>query len=537
MAYGILHTDTKYDVPFMLPGKHNWEDFAISYLTSQEKQLYAMLGKSDFTSFMVELHRLLNSAEEVRDILARFKKANIVNTFGLPQNLKLANQDIQINLHGDQIQLDKIFSSLNGIPNVHVDIPSKTVAFNYNEGTIKQVMNNLDNRKFEVTGKNNLSRVTKVFKEWLSANQNNILNIQVNGKSTNTSFTTQTSSQAKDLFGLTKDQIEKAVYEDPVLKQQLIDIRRRVYMGLYVLCSGSKDLQDIFDNVWTQKMGKIESTDISTLLKFSFLSKGGNLNAGVSGAIQEMYGAMLIEYIHFLAKKNLPSGLVKIMGNIAEGGEQPKADLVILNDIGIQVKAYGMGNKIKHIESNLHPNALDAQLRPYGAVNVGDAIVQSVFNTDRESPDSISERLRDYVAALLNLKTSAGLSYSSTVCFYLIDAQYLVPGSEILRAFNTQVNGKSLSTYSVKITSSFEGKSTDQYKETIYKTHNAYKYKTMLGTRVSPDYLRFFDKAGTEEIHPDENNEKWYNNLYTKYISIRTVFDYGFAEANIYRIF
>ena len=59
----------------------------------------------------------------------------------------------------------------------------------------------------------------------------------------------------------------------------------------------------------------------------------------------------------------------------------------------------------------------------------------------------------------------------------------------------------------------------------------------MPGTRTSPDYMRFFDKPGKEDIAPDENNKIPYEKLYTKLISIRTVFDYGFAGADVYRIF
>ena len=180
----------------------------------------------------------------------------------------------------------------------------------------------------------------------------------------------------------------------------------------------------------------------------------------------------------------------------------------------------------------MHPDALDAQLKPYGAVNVGDAIVQAVFNTDNESPTSIASNLRAYGAALLNLTTSKDLGLQNTVCFYLIDAQYLVPGSEIIRVFTEKP-----ADYEVRITSAFKGKSSAEYAELYYIATPAYHYKTRPTVRLSPGYIEYFDKEGTSQIHEDKNNLMQYNSLYTSRISIRTVFDYGFANNAIYDIF
>lgn len=535
MTYNILHTDNGYVADYSLPNKDTWDKQAMNFLSGQEEKLYGMLGKSNFTDFMAEIHRLLDEAGNVREILTRFKTGNIKTTFDLPQQLSLMNQTIHIHLKKfEGFNLDKLFLQLNNISGISVNSNIGTLDFVYNEHSVKELINvleNRDERNMLKPGSKSMEVANKAFKNWLNmaASTGSLGSFQINGKPTDVNLTVQTSTKAKDLFGMTKKQIEEAL-EDPQLKQQLINTRQNVYNELYKLCEGNSDLQKAFDNVWTQKMGSIHSTNTTALLNFGFLSKGGNLAAGVPGAIQEMYGPLLAEYLKFLKSKKLPIGLISIMGNIAEGGEQPKADLLILNEIGIQVKAYGMDNAIRHMESNLHPNALDAQLNPYGAINVGDAIVQSVFNTSNESPTSIASKLRAYGAALLNLATSKDLGIGNTVCFYLIDAQYLVPGSKIIEAFKSQE-----SEYNVKITSSFQGKSNEQWKEEGYHPYSSYDHMV----RISPNYMEYFDKEGTDQIREESRNKDLYTVLYTSRISIRTIFDYGFigGDKSIFRIF
>ena len=536
MAYYILHTDSGRVADYSLPNKEIWDTFAMDFLSGQEQKLYNMLGQSNFTDFMAEIHRLLDEAGDVRKILANFKKGNLTTSLELPKQLTLMDQEIHIQFKKfEGFDLDKLLKQLEGIEGITINSNIGTLNFVYNQNSAKDLMNKIEKREgrraFKSDSKS-MTAVNQAFKEWLSGmNSIDALGtFQINGQSTDLDFVAKTSNKAKDLFGLTQKDIEQALFENPELKEQLITIRQNVYKELYNLCSGVPELQQVFDNVWTQKMGSIHSTNTTALLNFTFLSKGRNLSAGVPGAIQEMYGALLTEYLSLLKNKGLPIGLVKIMGNIAEGGEQPKADLVILDDIGIQVKAYGMGNKIRHMESNLHPNALDAQLMPYGAVNVGDAIVQSVFNTSNESPTSIASKLRDYGAALLNLTTSKNLGVANTVCFYLIDAQYIVPGSKIIEAFKTQQ-----SEYEVKITSSYQGKSDTEWRAEGYRPYSSYDHTV----RISPNYMEYFDKEGTDQIREESRNKDLYTVLYTSRISIRTIFDYGFVggDKSIYSIF
>ena len=538
MAYNILHTDSGRVADYSLPNKDDWDEQAMGFLQGQEDKLYGMLGKSNFTDFMAEIHRLLDEAGNIREILMRFKTGNIKTTFDLPQQLSLMNQTIHIRLKKfEGFNLDKLFLQLNNVSGISVNPNIGTLEFVYNEHSVKELMNVLENRDkknmLDASSKS-METANKAFKDWLNmvAGTDSLGSFQINGKSTDINRTVQTSTKAKDLFGMTKKQIEEAL-QDPQLRQELIKTRQNVYNELYTLCSGAPDLQKAFKTVWKEKIGSIDSTNISDkdLRNFGFLSKGGNLAAGVPGAIQEMYGALVTEYLSLLSTQKIPKGLVEIIGDVIEGEkEQPKADLVILNEIGIQVKAYGMDNVIRHMESNLHPNALDAQLIPYGAVNVGDAIVQSVFNTSNESPTSIASKLRDYGAALLNLATSKDLGVRNTVCFYLIDAQYLVPGSKIIEAFNTQK-----SEYNVKITSSYQGKSDAEWREKGYTPYSPYDNRI----RLSPNYMEFFDKEGTDQIHAEDRNKDTYTVLYTSKISIRTIFDYSFAggDKSIYSIF
>lgn len=538
MAYNILHTDSGRVADYSLPNKDAWDEQAMGFLSGQEEKLYGMLGKSNFTDFMEEIHRLLDEAGNIREILMRFKTGNIKTTFDLPQQLSLMNQTIHIRLKKfEGFNLDKLFLQLNNVNGISVNPNIGTLEFVYNEHSVKELMNVLENRDkknmLDASSKS-METANKAFKDWLNmvAGTDSLGSFQINGKSTDINRTVQTSTKAKDLFGMTKKQIEEAL-QDPQLRQELIKTRQNVYNELYTLCSGAPDLQKAFKTVWKEKIGSIDSTNISDkdLRNFGFLSKGGNLAAGVPGAIQEMYGALVTEYLSLLSIQKIPKGLVEIIGDVIEGEkEQPKADLVILNEIGIQVKAYGMDNVIRHMEANLHPNALDAQLIPYGAVNVGDAIVQSVFNTSNESPTSIASKLRDYGAALLNLATSKDLGVRNTVCFYLIDAQYLVPGSKIIEAFNTQK-----SEYNVKITSSYQGKSDAEWREKGYTPYSPYDNRI----RLSPNYMEFFDKEGTDQIHAEDRNKDTYTVLYTSKISIRTIFDYSFAggDKSIYSIF
>lgn len=498
-----------------------------THLLGAEQRLYAWLHTSNYNDFITKLRELFNESGNVKEIFANFKKQALTQSLGLPENVILKDQKITIICDPSPgVNLQELLNKIkfnNGSISGQVNGGQLELTFQYNANNIKDILNELQQRSKKNKLQSNTESLTtanKAFRQLIKNQQ--IGEVVINKGSSKPITITDKLQTTGDInlmknFSYTKKSISEAL-QDANLKQQLITARQNVYNTLKKLCMNHPIIEQIFDNEWTNKMGKISSNDNATLEKFIFLSKGGNLNAGVSGAIQELYAAMLGEYIGYLSGKVAPQ-ISNILGNVIQGKtEQPKTDVSILNSIGIQVKAYSMDNEYKIMESNLHPGALQASLSQFNINNVADTIVQAVFNSSNGDYQDLADKLEPAMAQLMNLNAQDNVS--DTVCFYVVDAQYLVPGSEILSHFT-------LNKPKISITSSFKTRSDEEY-----KTDKTYKRED---NTMAPEFVRYWN--GYHAENSTDLNEQTYENLLNKNISIRVDFDYAFMGSKRYAMY
>lgn len=530
---------------FNIPNKLDLINISITGLESQEQKLYNMLNTNTFEQFMAKLHELLEEAVEVKNALQHFKKSNLVIDLGLPETMTLVNQRIEVNLLNDSADLGKIIEanlakvSTSGISHA---LGSLTFSFDYNENNIKNFLNayfNQENR-FRVGKQTNkrymnpersektnpLRYANKAFKDLIRSKQ--LGEVKIGGKVVNEKLILETQNEMTQHFKYTKKDIQEAIYGNEELRQKILNSQKIIYNRLKSYMNGIPDLELAFDIAWRNKLGDIKNINsmstegINNLLeKFSFFAKGNNLNAGVSGAVQELYAAIISQYIYVKQEKGLWRNVARILGNIVKGGEQPKTDVQILNEIGIQVKAYTFDRVIKTMNTNIHPDALETNLRPYGIVNIADTIVQAVFNSTNGDYHDLEEKLQPALAQLMNFDT--GKQIEDRVCFYLVDAEYLIPGSEIVHSLinNAENNLK------IRIRSSQKTENDEYFNDDYHVSKTRKDY-------ISPNFTLYYKGTSLEVTN---ENTQLYSQLMSKTISIDVDFDYSFMGAKRYSIF
>ena len=514
---------------FNIPNKVLLLQNSIRGLASQEGQLYATIHESTYEGFMAKLRQIFSETPGVKAALRNFKKGNLVTSLDLPQNISLSDTEISITLDpGKDYDLYQIFKLLKGgNKDFEFDIQSQHIilTFQYNSYNVKTLINEMEERtkrnRFK-TGAASMTDVNKEFRKLVESGE--IGQVVINRKTKPIVLTenlkTASSTGFRQNFSYNKETIAEAL-KDPKLKTDLMMARSRVYLKLLSFCNGISDLELAFKKAWTEKMGDIDSD--SSLSQFLFLSKGGNLSAGVSGAVQELYGAIIAEYVALQVPKTNQK-IANIVGNIIQGNtEQPKTDLQILGTIGIQVKAYSMDNSIKQMGTNIHPDALQTNLQPFGINNIADTIVQAVFNSTNGDYHSLESKLEPALTQLMNFDT--GHQIEDRVCFYLVDAQFLVPGSEIIRS----LIGDKSNQLKISIRNSYKPKYGAQ-------SDSAFNHETHTGKDGgnSPNFTAYFKG---KNLDVTDYNEEVYDLLESKQISIDVDFDYSFMGIRRYSIF
>lgn len=504
------------------------------YLQSEEKRLYAWVHKTNFKDFMEELRKIFAEAGEDRKVFEKFKKSNLNNIIKDPIGSVAEGQIVTITCEPlKDVYLDK-FVKLIDTSNESFVISSNLdhkleITFEYNSANIKNALNIIDKRRGRVkfnTESETMTYVNRTLNRLIKNNQ--IGKIEINGENEQIDITEEFTPERTNIFGYTKDTIKEAI-ANPTLRQELQTAKDLVYSFLQgIISNGSEDLKTSFQIVWDNKIG-------NSLEKFIFFSKGKNTSSGVGGALQEFAVAMLAEYVNIKRGRDYGGPIAEILGNIVEkGGEQPKTDVSILNRIGIQVKAYNQGSlndnngHARMMSTNIHPSGLDQGLLGYG-LNIGDALVQACFNSssDKFSKEYLADLIEEYALAQTMSFTTNKISVD-TICFYFLDAEYLVPGSVIL---------KQLSTTTPKVTI----RGPDPLGDDEYFRQKGYTsyYELKDGTKknqIVKEFVQFW-RGDPYNLEPTEDNKKYYDKLYTKQISIDVKFNYKFMYNKEYSIF
>ena len=536
-----LHTDSGHAEVFNISNAENLRSKSASFLAGREKELYAWVGASTYEEFINILRKEFNEAGGVKDALANFKKSNLIINLGLPSQLQFVNQPIEFTLTSDVSQdivaiMKKELNLSTADFVISVEGEPLRLSFDYNESYIKAFLNAyfggqrtfIDRSGSSRSDKTNpLRHANKAFRELATSGK--IGNIVVNQRPVDDHFTINAGSGGmKNNFEYKKEDIDKAIKNNTVegqqLRQAILNSRAIIKDTLLALMNNIPDLVSAFNIAWDKKMG---GKDINELLSnFTFFAKGANLNAGVSGATQELYTAIIAEYINIKLGHGIHKNVADILGNIAKGGEQPKTDVQILGRIGIQVKAYSMDRAITKMSTNIHPDALGTSLAPYGNENIADTIVQMVFNSSTGDYRSIADELEPALAQLMNMTTSEYLT--DTICFYMVDGQFLVPGSAILETLRA-------TEYEIKIRTNHAPKSDADFQKLDYNRGD--------GRTDGPDFLQYFNgekasiKSPFTEANVTNENYDLYDALMSKNISIDVKFDYSFMGSFQYSIY
>ena len=536
-----LHTDSGHVEVFHIANAEDLRSNSRNFLMGREKELYSLVGESTYQGFISRLRKEFNDADGVKQALQNFKKSNLIINLGLPHQLKYVDQRIEFTLTADVSQdivsmMKQQLNMSNADFVISVEGEPLRLSFDYNESYIKAFLNAYFNGQRRFIDKSNtgvlrskktdpLRSANKAFRELLSSGK--IGKVTINKTPVNEHFAIDGDKSMMNNFNYRQADIEKAINnntpEGQQLRKAILDSRNIIYNKLIGFMNGIPDLENAFKRAWNNKMG---GKDLSRVLKnFTFFAKGENLNAGVSGAIQELYTAIIAEYINIRIGNGINKKVATILGNVIKGAESPKTDVRILERIGIQVKAYSMDRVITKASTNIHPINLAASLGPYGNENIADTIVQMVFNSSVGDYNTIANELEPALAQLMNMTTSD--SISDTVCFYLVDGQFLVPGSVILDTLRA-------TNYKINIRTSYETQKDADFEEEDYIRED--------GTN-GPNFLQFFNgqKASLNSSFTSHNvtNENYnlYNTLMSKSISIDVKFDYSFMGSSAYSIF
>lgn len=214
--------------------------------------------------------------------------------------------------------------------------------------------------------------------------------------------------------------------------------------GLNVL-KGSLALRLAFEQTWRDNITNIEHG-------IAFFLKGGTLTH-FSGAFGEFQVALLSNYILQRTGTKALKLVSKISNTIGQT-EQPKIDVTLLGDLGIQVKNYNPYTyNYNPIETNTTAesflNKLDSGR---GSISPDDVpqvlsltsfLANYAFSQDyramagQDSIPSVADvekSLANYAGELYNLSINNSEAFSDTVLFYSFSGMYLVPASEILQA-------------------------------------------------------------------------------------------------------
>lgn len=574
----VLHTDsTEVNIPEFKTSfetaarQQNLIGRSIEFLMGEEKRLYGLLGKSNYIDFMNELRGIFANSPQDARALESFKKENIQKMIGVNSLFSGLQDGVTVHLVCKVPQDFQLDGHLLNFANANMELIVKgklDITFTYSASNIKQVLNVIQGSKLHKTSDNE-TLVRQILRELLSSGDIGTFTIGA-GKS-QVDILQKWKEDPSKAFSYGKGTIDSAIKGN---QQNFLTIKKAiedVYSILRDMCIGGSDcLMKAFNKAWEDKIGNAWKTlgsnspevDEKILLSFGFFSKGENASKGVGGAFGEFGAAVLFNYVNIFLKEKYPAPIAEILGNVVQKGEseQPKSDIELFRafgePLGIQIKNYDLsslsdsnGNAkmdsrldfldvaYHHrgaiIDTNVHPSGLDNNLNgELGGDNIGEAIVQCCFNASNGDPNQFIDTIENYLLAqTMNFTTNAAEKdvnrVGRTVAFYILDSQYLVPGSDMLKMLHPVTSPQEGGTpetarHEIDITSSFDSHTDAEFlAQTLPSANESDNLKPLF-----TDYWHGSPK--TDTWVPTEKNRSTFDTLYNKSVSIRVFFEFNF---------
>lgn len=237
------------------------------------------------------------------------------------------------------------------------------------------------------------------------------------------------TSNDKNFIMQSNTKILSEIYENnPTLYNNLMLDLKATIKSFINYNNTSPYFQQAFEKVWNDNLGN----------NFNhFFAKGNNLENGLKGAFGELQTAMLP---HYIASKTSNPYLKSMLMDITAESVLGKSDVdfgvvdalgKLQSRIGIQVKNVSALSKI---DVKAHPSEVDEN-------GFADCIINSYFNKDNPHPSEaqVKNYLKTKIPEMFHMGTDfMDVNNLSSVNFYMIQGQYLVPISSILRNFDQQ---------------------------------------------------------------------------------------------------
>lgn len=527
MGYtGVVHTKSSYNnanIDFSSLPKTIDIDSKILALRDKENSTYAKLfpGCNNIEQFVAKLRELFQDSEEDSRVFRFFENNNIKpalrKKFGTTTKKQ---QDIIITINNidNTIDLQSILAGTGA--EVIASGGNATINLGVNVFAIKKAFNRLFSTRLNEASANKrrlnelLSNSQSLTDALKIDDEEGLITVSSSGKIQSERFA-QSIIVPGSIFSYTAEDIRAAINlgETSELYRELEEARQQINdfikeeSGYY---AASQEMQKAVDNVWNRNIA-------GSLKNLALFEKGGVLNA-LAGAFGEFQAALLIEYVNLKVKNSVLGN--SLIADTLKSGEQAKADVTFLGDIGIQVKNYNSFSADRgysKLDVKTHPNKL-VQFPdfPISSTDFLDFLANYYFNKDYQSKQTgtfktLEETLQEFFAEVANLAITEQVS--DLVTFYFIEGRYFVPGSYILEGWREQqVNAEP-----IQIRGPDGALGDDEFNYTEIRKK---KRKESL-------FSKWWVKSSASGWHPrNPQNRNTYSNLVSSQISIYSSFNY-----------
>lgn len=552
----------------------------IGRLEMLEEQFYLQFGAKNYPEFMSKIRQIFLGAPNDAKALKNFTSENIRKTILNYQDPNGKRQIDTWNFSGEKVTIELHFNNAEEINKVYnqalqklngekikVQLSDHKLSFKctFNKKNLEKIYSSVLSKQRKNSKKATaFEKYQQDFANYLMQNPTNFFNLTF-GEFPNQNFTfTETIDFSKNLqsktsnWGYTGTDIEKINSSNNDLqKGELLNSKNNIknYIFNTLLAGASQELINAASSEWDKKMNPLwfESGAGKEMNFFAAGRKnGGVYMSKIIGALGEFQYAVFIKYI---SRKMKAYGVYpKIIGDLTNNmqgtlsfmsGEQGKTDVEIFSANktrwGAQIKNWDVNSKMSILKTNIHPDQFVDLVGTnpqtgLGRVNPDDFllfIANYFFNSDYALENAAAYQnleafLANEMAALMSF--SAERPNLDTVTFYFIGGSYLVPASDILRAYSQRdlmpkIFGN------ISIDSKYEGHSESDFhaRENSHDEENPPLYTKYWKRNLETE-------TGWEPTEINNKQEEFSNVIHS--ISFRTYFDYKqiITEAmNIYR--